>query len=139
MFSKKRHFSKKMIFFQFFIYLIPGLWVPMRPTRHCGRVGTHNGGVQSVFRCPRANLKKKRPNLAVFKFCFFAKNAPKCAKIFFCVSGPLGNVKPILTSNFSSFGLQTKPAITFDHFWGVKWTFPITFYFFYFLCYLKAQ
>ena len=34
--------------------------------------------------------------------------------------------------NFSSFGLQMKPAITFYPFWRVKWTFPITFDFFIF-------
>ena len=104
-----------------------------------GSVGTHHGGVRSDFRCLQSHLKKKRKNFAVLKFSFFAKNAPKCAKKYFCDSGHLGNLKPILMPIFSSFGLQTKPAITFDHFWGVKWTFPITFDFFYFLCYWRPN
>ena len=53
-FEKKGLFQKKD-FFHFLFSQPLGLWVPMRPTRHCGRMGTHNGGVQSVFRCLRAH------------------------------------------------------------------------------------
>ena len=49
---------------------------------------------------PPGKFKKKRPNFAVFKFCFFAKNAPKCANFFFGVSGPLGDVKTYLDAEF---------------------------------------
>ena len=42
-------------------------------------------------------IKKKT---AVFKFGFFAKNAPKNAKKYFCVSGHLGNVKTYLDTKF---------------------------------------
>jgi len=61
--------------------------------------------------------KKKRQNFAVFKFCFFAKNAPKCAKIFFCVSGPLGNVKTYLDTKFQLIWPSNEAS---DHFFGLK-------------------
>merc|ERR1712112_501037 len=66
-------------------------------TRHCGRVGTHHRGVRSDFRCLESHLKKKR---AIFKFSFFAKNAPKCAKKYFCVSGHYRNLKTYLDTKF---------------------------------------
>ena len=74
-FSKKLNFSKKLLFLIFLF-------------------------MQSqVYGYPR-NPLKKWANFAVLKFSFFAKNAPKCAKKYFCVSGHLGNLKTYLDTKF---------------------------------------
>merc|ERR1712105_529004 len=71
-FGKKNHFFEKLSFFSkksfFFIFLLCqplGLWVPTRPPRRCGRVGTHHGGVRSDFRCLQSHLKKKNGKIQI--------------------------------------------------------------------------
>merc|ERR1712074_56663 len=83
-FGNFRAFFEKLSFFQkshfFFIFLLCqplGLWVPTRPPRHCGRVGTHHGGVRSNFRCLQSHLKKKRKNKIFF---FWQKKEKKKKK-----------------------------------------------------------
>ena len=82
-FEKKTHFLKKLVFFKqmrfshIFVMPTPALWVSMRSPRHCGRVDTQHGGVQSVFRWLRAHLKKKQANFAIFKKTKNAVTQPK--------------------------------------------------------------
>ena len=81
-FFKKTHFFKKVTFFIFLfsqsqVYGYPCdplaivvAWVPIM-------------GVYNQFLGASGPIKKKRQNFAIFKFSFFAKNTPKCAKKIF--------------------------------------------------------
>ena len=82
-FFKKTQFFKKKILFLIFLFsqsqvygyprdalAIVVAWVPIT-------------GVYNKFLGASGPIKKKRQNFAVFKFGFFAKNAPKCAKKIF--------------------------------------------------------
>ena len=115
-FEKMIFFFKKVIFFIFLCCQPLGLWVHMRPTRHCGRVGTHHGGVQSDFMCLQGHLKKTG-KFCPFKILFFCQ---KCAKMrkkkYFCVSGHLGDLKTYLDAKFQLIWPSNKAS---DHFWSL--------------------
>ena len=121
-FWKNEFFSKKSFFFIFLLCQPLGLWVPTRPPRHCGRVGTHHGGVRSNFRCLQSHLKKKTGK---FKFCFLAKNAQKKRKKKKIVSGPLGNVKTYLDTKFQLIWPSNEARASRNHFFGIKWGFCV--------------
>merc|ERR1712105_374286 len=101
-----------------------GLWVPTRPPRHCGRVGTHHGGVRSDFRCLQSHLKKKNGKI---QFFFWPKMRKKTQKKKI-VSGPLGNVKTYLDTKFQLIWPSNEARASRNHFFG---NFKSFFYFFF--------
>ena len=98
-FSKKRNFSKKKLFLIFLlsqsqVYGYPRdplaivvAWVPIT-------------GVYNQFLHASGQIKKKNGKILPFSNFVFLPKMRQNAQFFFCVSGPLGNVKTYLDTKF---------------------------------------